>query len=224
MWNGAIVKLRKRKKSSLWLLLLLLASPVYGAEPLKLLVFGDSLVAGYGLPQGVAFPDQLGASLESDGQNVTIINGGISGDTTAGGASRIDWALANEPTPDAVIVVLGGNDALRGLSPQDMERNLEQIIRVIQVKKIPLLLTGMRAPANMGASYGRAFDTAFLNVVEQSRSIDSPLIFYPFFLDGVALNPSLNQDDGIHPNRAGVAVIVERIRPMVDTLLDIANE
>ena len=191
------------------------------SSSVTLLVFGDSLVAGYGLPQGVAFPDQLGKSLEHDGVEVTIINGGISGDTTAGGASRIDWSLADKP--DAVIVVLGGNDALRGLAPEDMERNLDRIITAVQTRGIPMMLAGMHAPANMGGQYGAEFDQAFLNAVSKSKARSPEVMFYPFFLDGVALDPALNQNDGIHPNEDGVGVIVERIRPMVDDLLTRAS-
>ncbi|MCE2516738.1 MAG: arylesterase [Alphaproteobacteria bacterium] len=200
---------------------LLLASWSAQAEPLRLLVFGDSLVAGYGLPQGVAFPDQLGADLARDGRHVDIINGGISGDTTAGGASRVGWSLADQP--DAVIVVLGGNDALRGLPPQDMERNLGTILSAIQDKNIPVLLAGMHAPANLGLDYGKMFDAAFMSAVKAAQTRPAPVLFYPFFLDGVALEPELNQDDGIHPNTDGVAVIVQRIRPMVDQLLALAR-
>jgi acyl-CoA thioesterase-1 len=196
--------------------------PVFAAEgPAKLLVFGDSLVAGYGLPQGSAFPDQLGESLRADGYDVILINGGISGDTTAGGASRIVWSLSNPP--DAVIVVLGGNDALRGLPADDMEANLEEILAAIQSENLPVLLAGMRAPANMGGDFGKAFDQAFLNAAQKGRQGGTPLIFYPFFLDGVALDPALNQNDGIHPNADGIAVIVERIRPSVDELLAAAG-
>ena len=186
-------------------------------QPITVLIFGDSLVAGYGLPQGVAFPDQLARSLEKDGVNVAVINGGISGDTTAGGASRIDWSLSDKP--DAVMVVLGGNDALRGLAPDDMERNLDQIIAAVQARGIPMILAGMHAPANMGGQYGADFDQAFLNAVANSKARSPEVMFYPFFLDGVALEPALNQNDGIHPNEDGVGVIVERIRPMVDALL-----
>ena len=186
-------------------------------EGVTLLVFGDSLVAGYGLEQGVAFPDQLQEALDAEGRDVKIVNGGISGDTTAGGASRIAWSLADQP--DAVMVVLGGNDALRGLSPDDMQANLEVIINAIGDKGMPMLIAGMHAPANMGGTYGKAFDQAFLNAVEKGKARGADLIFYPFFLDGVALEPRLNQNDGIHPNIEGVGVIVERIKPAVDDLL-----
>ena len=192
------------------------------AEPLRLLVFGDSLVAGYGLPQGVAFPDQLRDQLVADGIEIDVINGGISGDTTAGGASRIAWSLADNP--DAVIVVLGGNDALRGLPTPDMEKNLDVILSAIQDKGIPVLLAGMHAPSNLGMTYGKSFDAAFLAAVERGQARKAPLVFYPFFLEGVALEPLLNQYDGIHPNIEGVGVIVRNIRPAVGELLAHANK
>ena len=195
------------------------------AEPLRLLVFGDSLVAGYGLPQGVAFPDQLRDQLVADGIEIEVINGGISGDTTAGGASRIAWSLVDNP--DAVIVVLGGNDALRGLPASDMEKNLNIILSAIQDKGIPVLLAGMHAPSNLGLDYAKSFDAAFLSAVslgvERGQARQTPIVFYPFFLEGVALEPLLNQYDGIHPNIEGVGVIVRNIRPAVDQLLEYAK-
>ena len=192
----------------------------------KLLIFGDSLVAGYGLPPGVAFPDQLQHALDADGAGVDIINGGISGDTMAGGASRIAWSLADRP--DAVVVVLGGNDALRGLSPENMNQHLNTIIAAIQDQGLPLLVAGMLAPANMGADYGVRFQRAFADAItaakqtsqETAQQQEGYIGFYPFFLDGVALDPLLNQDDGIHPNEAGVAEIVQRIKPSVMALID----
>ncbi|MGU9962464.1 MAG: arylesterase [Candidatus Puniceispirillales bacterium WSBS_2018_MAG_OTU23] len=188
---------------------------------LRLLVFGDSLIAGYGLPQGVSFPDQLAVRLAGLGRDVDVINAGISGDTTAGGASRIDWSLAQNP--DAVIVVLGGNDALRGLPAEDMSRNLGVILAAIQQKNIPVLLAGMRAPSNLGAEYGKNFDAAFLAAVDGVKPRSAPILFYPFFLDGVVLDPIYNQNDGIHPNVAGVGVIVQRMMPMVEQLLVLAK-
>ncbi|MGC6484800.1 MAG: arylesterase [Candidatus Puniceispirillales bacterium] len=183
----------------------------------RLLVFGDSLVAGYGLPAKEAFPVRLEAMLRQKGHAVTALNGGVSGDTSAGGASRIDWALADNP--DAVMVVLGGNDALRGLPPEALEANLDQVLTAIIDRGLPVLLAGMKSPANMGQSYGEAFDRAFARVVEKAKASGAKIVFYPFFLDGVALEPHLNQDDGIHPNPAGVTVIVERVLPYVETLL-----
>ena len=195
-----------------------------------LLVFGDSLVAGYGLESGQSFPDELKRSLVAGGRSVDVVNGGISGDTTAGGASRIDWALADRP--DAVMVVLGGNDALRGLEPSAMEKNLDSILEAIQEEGLPLLLAGMKAPSNLGPDYGREFDTAFDNVLAKARKraealgleADEAVVFYPFFLDGVALDPDLNQSDGIHPNIGGVAEITRRVLPHVERLLEAAAE
>ena len=196
------------------------------AQPQTLLVFGDSLVAGYGLESGQSFPDLLQKRLMAGGRAVTVINGGISGDTSAGGASRIDWAL--EDRPDAVMVVLGGNDALRGLAPRSMENNLDTIMAAIQSRGLPLLLAGMKAPSNMGPDYGREFDKAFGDALERARAraaasgaaADETVLFYPFFLDGVALEPELNQDDGIHPNIKGVSEITRRVLPHVERLLD----
>ena len=209
-------------------LALALLGPLRAAQPQTLLIFGDSLVAGYGLEAGQSFPDALQRRLRAGGRAVDVVNGGISGDTTAGGASRIGWALADRP--DAVVVVLGGNDALRGLPPKAMEDNLDAIMAAIQDRGLPLLLAGMKAPSNMGPDYGREFDRAFANVLEraQQRAVSSgvgtegEVFFYPFFLDGVALEPELNQGDGIHPNSDGVAEITGRILPFVERLLDAA--
>ena len=207
---------------------LVLANPSWAAQPQTLLVFGDSLVAGYGLEAGQSFPDALQRRLRAGGRAVDVVNGGISGDTTAGGASRIGWALAD--LPDAVVVVLGGNDALRGLPPRAMEDNLDAIMAAIQDQGLPLLLAGMKAPANMGPDYGREFDLAFANALERARrrtassgsGAGGKVLFYPFFLDGVALEPELNQGDGIHPNPDGIAEITGRILPFVERLLDAA--
>lgn len=207
-------------------LFLMLAGPVPGAVAQTLLVFGDSLVAGYGLETGDAFPDELQRQLAAGGRDVEVVNGGVSGDTTAGGVSRIEWALAERP--DAVVVVLGGNDALRGLAPGAMEENLDAIMAAIQQRGAPLLLTGMRAPANMGPDFGEEFDAAFSNALAKARAraaesgadANGTVMFYPFFLDGVALEPGLNQSDGIHPNPDGVAEITRRVLPYVERLLD----
>ena len=191
------------------------------AVPLRLLVFGDSLVAGYGLPQNEAFPHRLEEALKRRGHHVTAINGGISGDTSAGGVSRIDWALADNP--DAVLVVLGGNDALRGLPPHAMADNLDAILMAIEARGLPVMVAGMRAPVNMGESYGKAFDAAFTEAIGKANLRGAEVVFYPFFLEGVALVSVLNQADGIHPNPAGVAVIVENILPHVVKLLSLAG-
>lgn len=207
-----------------------LSSPSRAAQPQTLLIFGDSLVAGYGLEAGQSFPDALQRRLRARGRAVDVVNGGISGDTTAGGASRIGWALADRP--DAVVVVLGGNDALRGLPPLAMEDNLDTIMATIQNRGLPLLLAGMKAPSNMGPDYGLEFDRAFANALEKARrrttssgaDAEEMVFFYPFFLDGVALEPQLNQGDGIHPNYDGIAEITGRILPLVERLLDAAAE
>ena len=202
--------------------LVFLANGSAKAEDIRLLIFGDSLVAGYGVARSDAFPSQLERALKSEGVAIEVINGGISGETMAGGASRIDWAL--EDNLDGVMVVLGGNDALRGLSPQAMERSLDSILLAIERKRLPVLVAGMKAPLNMGASYGKQFDTAFMNAIKRAKARGDEIIFYPFFLAGVALNPRFNQLDGIHPNRAGVNHIVERMLPSVKVLLQKIEE
>lgn len=182
------------------------------APPLTLVVLGDSLAAGYGLSKDDAFPTKLNAALNAKGHSVRVINAGVSGDTTAGGRSRLDWALADKP--DAVLLELGANDALRGLSTDAAYDNLAAILKVLQDRKIPVLLAGMRAPPNLGDDYGRSFEAVYRRL---NDAFD--IVFYPFFLDGAAADPALNQDDGIHPNAAGVDVIVGNILPVVEALL-----
>ena len=183
-------------------------------EPIRLLVLGDSLAAGYGLPQGQGFVSQLQAALAARGRAVRIIDAGVSGDTTAGGLARLDWALADRP--QAVLVELGGNDGLRGLPPRDSRANLAGILDKLAAAKLPVLLAGMLAPPNLGADYGREFAAMFTELARTRPDV----LLYPFFLDGVAGDAALNQPDGIHPNPEGVAIIVARILPMVETLLD----
>jgi acyl-CoA thioesterase-1 len=141
-----------------------------------------------------------------------VINAGNSGDTTAAGRARLDWALAERP--DLVLVELGGNDSLRGIEPSDTYHNLDQVLSRLTAEGLPVLLAGMRAPRNLGEAYVAEFDAVFPRLAEKHG-----IAFYPFFLDGVALDPALNQADGIHPNAAGVAVIVERILPALEPLL-----
>jgi acyl-CoA thioesterase I len=193
------------------LLALVLAGPL-AAAPLRLMAFGDSLTHGYGLPAGETFPDQLEAALRADGLEVTVINAGNSGDTTAGGRARLDWALADRP--DAVILELGANDGLRGLDPAATYDNLDAIMARLAAEGLPVLIAGMLAPPNLGREYGDAFNSVYPRLAEE---YDAPL--YPFFLEGVALQPKLNQADGIHPNAEGVAEIVRRIKPLVIALL-----
>ena len=182
------------------------------ARRIKLLVFGDSLAAGYGLAQPDGFQAQLGAALKADGFDVTILDGGVSGDTTAGGRARLDWTLAD--VPDAAIVELGGNDGLRGLDPAQMGANLAAILDVLAQRHIPALLSGMYPPPNLGQAYTAAFRAVFDLLGSRPG-----LVYDPFFLDGVALDPALNQADHIHPNPAGVKKVVARIKPAVEALL-----
>ena len=190
----------------------LATASVARAEPLRLLVLGDSLVAGYGLPPGQSFPDQLQRDLAARGTEISVINAGVSGDTTAGGLARLDWSLADDP--QAVIIVLGGNDMLRGLPPEGTAANLDTIISRLRGRGVEVLLAGMMAPRNMGADYVAAFDAVY-PALAAAHDIE----FYPFFLDGVALDPALNLDDGLHPNQRGIAEISRRILPTVERLL-----
>ena len=177
-----------------------------------ILDFGDSLTAGYGLAPEQAFPARLEAALLQQGMEVRVVNGGISGDTTAGGLARLDWALADKP--DLVILELGANDALRGIDPATVRDNLDKMIGKIEASGTKLLLIGMLAPPNWGVEYENAFDRIF---PELAKVHDVPL--YPFFLEGVAMKPELNQPDGLHPNERGVAVLVDRLAPVVARLV-----
>lgn len=183
------------------------------ADTPRILVLGDSLVAGYGLPPGQSFPEALHRSLAADGRDVTVINAGVSGDTTAGGLARLDWSLGDNP--DAVIIVLGGNDMLRGLDPVATRANLDNVITRLRQREIGVLLAGMMAPRNMGPEFVASFDGLYPDLAAKHD-----IGLYPFFLDGVALDPKLNLPDGLHPNEAGIDEIVKRIRPSVDRLLD----
>lgn len=199
------------------LALLLLATPVLSPraadDPIELMAFGDSLIHGYGLPAGETFPAQLEAALKADGRAVEVTNAGNSGDTTAAGLSRLEWNLSEDP--DAVILLLGANDGLRGLDPAETRQNLEEMLAILDKEDIPVLLAGMLAPPNLGAEYGEEFNAIYPDLAERHG-----VVFYPFFLEGVAAQPALNQDDGIHPNAAGVERIVEGILPSVRDLLE----
>ena len=177
-----------------------------------IMAFGDSLTSGYGLPPADAFPVKLEAALRARGHAVRVINAGVAGDTTAGGRARLAWMLADKP--DAVILELGANDGLRGLDPAETLANLRAIMEQLKAADLPVLLAGMRAPPNLGRDFGAEFDTIFATV-----ALEYDALFYPFFLEGVAARPTLNQNDGIHPNSAGVAIVVERIIPSVEALL-----
>tara|TARA_Y100000589_G_C27154609_1_gene630289 strand:+ start:12 stop:665 length:654 start_codon:yes stop_codon:yes gene_type:complete len=188
------------------------STPVPAAQQ-RLMVFGDSLVAGYGLSAGEGFPEQLQQALTAAGKNVKVLNAGVSGDTSAGGLARLDWALSDRP--DAVIIVLGGNDMLRGLDPQQTRQNLVRILTRLRQVDIKILLCGMLAPMNLGPVYRQQFDSIYPELADRFNTG-----FYPFFLDGVALNPEFNQLDGLHPNKAGVAVITKSVLPAVLSVLD----
>ncbi|WP_338148195.1 arylesterase [Neoroseomonas eburnea] len=191
---------------------LLAASPA-AAQEVRLLMLGDSITAAYGLARGQGLPARLEAALREKGHQVRIIDAGVSGDTTAGGRSRLDWALADRP--QAVIVALGGNDGLRGIEPRATEANLAAILDALKARGLPAMLAGMLAPPNLGAEYGREFAATFTRLAQARPE----LVFYPFLLDGVAGNPDLNQPDRIHPNEAGVAELVRRMLPSVESLL-----
>ncbi len=186
------------------------------ADRLTILAFGDSLTAGYGLPAEQGLPAQLEAALRERGWPVDVIDAGISGETTAGGRARLDWNLAERP--DAVILALGANDMLRGIDPANSRENLAAMIETIKQREIPLLLAGMLAQRNLGPDYQQAFEAIY---PELAAEYDVALM--PFLLEGVALDPSLNQPDGIHPNAAGVAVIVENMLEYLTPLLMTAD-
>jgi acyl-CoA thioesterase-1 len=187
------------------------------AQPLTILALGDSLTAGYGLQPSDAFPVKLESALRARGHDVRVINAGVSGDTALDGASRLDWALA-EPV-DAAIVELGANDALRGLPVPQAEAALDQVLGRLADKKVPVLLAGMRAPPNLGPEYQAQFDGMYERLAARHGAR-----LYPFFLEGVAADPGLNQADGMHPNPAGVDVIVTRMLPDVEQLLAQASQ
>lgn len=186
------------------------------AEPQqRIVVLGDSLTSGYGLQGGEDFPSKLQDALIQDGLNVRVDNAGVSGDTTAGGVSRVEWSVEGDPKPALVIVALGGNDMLRGLEPDVTRTNLTKILTTLKEKEIPVLLAGMKAPLQYTLMFQKSFDSIYSDLAEE---FDVPL--YPFFLEGVALKPEMNQSDGIHPNQAGVARMVEGLLPLVKEHLD----
>jgi acyl-CoA thioesterase-1 len=179
---------------------------------IRVLALGDSLTAGYGLPAEASFPAQLEKALKAEGYDVRVINAGVSGDTSAGGLARLDWALADEP--HAAIVELGANDGLRGLPPAEMEKNLDSILTRLKARQVKVLLAGMLAPPNYGRAYAEDYAAVFKRLARKHE-----VALYPFFLDGVASQARLNQPDGLHPTEAGVKVVVERIMPAVKALL-----
>ncbi len=187
------------------------------AQTLTVLALGDSLAAGYGLQPSDGFTVKLEAALKAKGHDVSVVNAAVAGDTALDGLSRLDWALTDDV--DAVIVELGANDALRGLPVAQAEQALDGILTKLKERGLPVLLAGMQSPPNLGPEYQAAFNAMYPRLAEKHGAL-----LYPFFLDGVAAERSLNQADGIHPNPAGVDVIVQRILPAVEQLIGKAVE
>ncbi len=183
------------------------------AKPLRILALGTSLTQGYNLPPGTDFTAVLQARLQKAGQDVAVVNAGVSGDTSADGLARLDWALAAEPY-DAAIVELGSNDALRGLDVAQTQANVDAVLAKLKAKGLAVMLAGMKAPRNLGTEYVTAFDAIYPALAKKHG-----ILFYPFFLDGVAADLKLNQVDGIHPNEAGTQIIVTRMLPYVEKLI-----
>jgi acyl-CoA thioesterase-1 len=181
-------------------------------RPLRIVALGDSLTAGYGLPQSAAFPVVLERALKARGHNVEIVNAGVSGDTAAGGLDRLDWSVPDGA--DGVILELGANDMLRGLDPAATRRALDAIVTRLKARGIPVLLAGMYASRNLGPDYVQRFDAIYRDLAAKHG-----LVLYPFFLEGVVGQRQLNLPDGLHPTAKGVETIVERILPSVETFL-----
>jgi acyl-CoA thioesterase-1 len=181
-------------------------------KPIRIVAFGDSLVAGYRLDATDAFPAQLAKALKGKGYPIEVIGAGVSGDTTEAGLARLDWVLSDGA--DAVILELGANDALRGIDPAVTRRNLAAIVERLQAKRAKVLLAGMKSPRNWGADYVSRFEAIYPDLAAKHG-----LILYPFFLDGVVLDQALMLDDGLHPNARGIAKMVERILPSVEKLI-----
>jgi acyl-CoA thioesterase-1 len=204
-----------------WILLgagIAMGAPAQAADsPSRIVVLGDSLSAGLGLPAAAAFPAQLEKALKDKGLNAAIDNAGVSGDTASGGLDRLDWSVP--VGTQGVILELGANDALRGIDPKVTRAALEDILKRLKARHVAVLLCGMVAPPNYGADYAAQFNTIFPDL---AKKYDVPL--YPFFLDGVAANTKLNQADGMHPTAAGVAIIVEHILPAVEAFLGAIHE
>ena len=191
----------------------ILAGQAQAQTPPTILALGDSLTAGYGLAEVDIFPVRLEAALRAAGTPATVINAGVSGDTTAGGLARVDWLIGGAP-PDVLLIELGGNDGLRAIDPKNTRANVEAIIEKGKAAGSVVLLTGMLAPPNLGREYENEFNAIFPDLAARHQ-----VLFYPFFLEGVAADRALNQPDGIHPNRKGVDIIVGRILPIVQEAL-----
>ncbi len=203
---------------------LMISAPFVHADAIKITAFGDSLVQGYGLAQGEGFVPQLQSWFEAQGLDVVVANAGVSGDTTAGGAARIDWTLADQP--DAVIVLLGGNDLLRGLPPENARDNLSRIVEASQKAGAAVMLIGMQAPGNFGAAYKAEFDSIYADLAQ-----DNGVVLHAFAFEGMveragddpAQLGAFMQDDGIHPNADGVAANIAAMAPKLRELIEIIH-
>lgn len=182
------------------------------AEPIQIVAFGDSLMAGYQLDAGQSFPEKLEVALREKGHDVVIANASVSGDTTSGGLSRLDWSVPDDT--DLVILELGANDMLRGIAPELTEKNLVAMIERLRERDIGVMLAGMLAAPNLGQDYADRFNAIYPKLAEAYG-----LPVYPFFLDGVAAQAALLLDDGMHPNPDGVDVIVQRFLPAIEPVL-----
>jgi len=182
------------------------------AKTIQLVGLGDSLMAGYQLPPGDGFPAKLEVALKAKGLDIAIADAGVSGDTTSGGLARVDWSVPDGT--DGVILELGANDALRGIAPEESEKNLDAIIAKLKARKIPVILAGMLAPPNMGGDYADRFNPIYKRLADKYQ-----LPLYPFFLDGVAAQSNLQLEDGMHPNPRGIDVIVQHFMPQVETFI-----
>jgi acyl-CoA thioesterase-1 len=193
-------------------LALMLLIGAAAARPVRILVLGDSLTAGYGLAAGQGFQAQMLQALRARGHDVTLVDAAVSGDTTAGGRARLEWAVSDGV--DAALVELGANDGLRGVDPSSMEANLRVILDALAAQHVPVLLSGMLAPPNFGPDYGAQYKAVFARLGQRPG-----VIYDPFFLEGVAADPALNQPDRLHPNAAGVQRIVARMVPLMERLI-----
>ena len=207
--------------NAIWLILSIFLLGINGieaaaAKPLRILAIGTSLTQGYNLPPGTDFTAVLQARLRAKGHDVSVINAGVSGDTTAGGLARLDWTLA-DPF-DGAIIELGSNDALRGVAVAETRKNLDAILAMFKSRGIAVLLTGMKSPRNLGTEYVSEFDALYPALAKKYN-----VLFYPFFLEGVAADLKLNQADGIHPNEQGTQVIVRGMLPFAEKLIDQIN-
>ena len=213
MAEDILKNITRRMAATIFALCCCLPSAAFGGEEWVVAAFGDSLSAGYGLPNSQGFAPMLQRELHNLGaKNARVINAAVSGDTTADGLSRTKWMLAD--SPDLVVVEFGANDARRGFPPSFIRKNLNAIVAQIQSANADILIAGMLAPPNLGDDYAKQFNAIFSEIADASS-----IPLYPFFLEGVAANPALNQTDGIHPNAAGIAEIVRRIAPRILEIL-----